>query len=495
MKLSMWLLKDWLKKYNMIPNITNGDMILEGARLFSLENPTSYLPSQIYVGCGDGFIGSMGNQVICVNGSDWIRIKDVDKEQIFNDILQAFEFYNKWEALLESASARKPDVQALLDASQAIFRNPMFILDIYSNVIAMSLVEGKCMDEENWNYMVEHGRLSLDMLCDLKKDPQLLRSMEEDGLPRIVQEETCHHPLMIAGIHAEKARRGFMVVIGQETPFGEHTAQLLEILLFYIKKFLSSHSASGEFTLTSGLFIKLLRGEPLEEKQKSRLLQSMHWDTGARLRLYKIHNPLEEHVSNSILTSRISSHFPSGAAFEYGGDIFFLCNCDLPCAGDLEEELGFFLEKLTFHCGGSLSFQSLDLLHVAARQADLALRYGEQRPGVINRCADHIWKHLCDAYSHSFTALHLCHPGVKALLLYDREHGTEFLDTLYCYLRNERRLTHTAKAMYLHRNTLFYRIERIQQIMGTDLENPTERELALLSLRMLAHTKKTAPEP
>ena len=39
--------------------------------------------------------------------------------------------------------------------------------------------------------------------------------------------------------------------------------------------------------------------------------------------------------------------------------------------------------------------------------------------------------------------------------------------------------------MFLHRNTLFYRIERIQEIMNTDMDNPDEREYIMLSLQII----------
>ena len=57
----------------------------------------------------------------------------------------------------------------------------------------------------------------------------------------------------------------------------------------------------------------------------------------------------------------------------------------------------------------------------------------------------------------------------------------EFLKTLYIYLKNERRTTETVKELYIHRNSLLYRLERIREITGFQLEDYRERLRMLLS--------------
>ena len=135
--------------------------------------------------------------------------------------------------------------------------------------------------------------------------------------------------------------------------------------------------------------------------------------------------------------------------------------------------------------GASFVFKDLYDINTYYQQAELALKLGDQTPGAINKCFNYFWKHVSNICSESFNKLKLCHPSVQLLKEYDDEHGTKFLETLYYYLRNERRLTQTSKAMFLHRNTLFYRIERIQEIMNTDMDNPDEREYIMLSLQII----------
>lgn len=56
------------------------------------------------------------------------------------------------------------------------------------------------------------------------------------------------------------------------------------------------------------------------------------------------------------------------------------------------------------------------------------------------------------------------------------------LTTLYHYLLHERSLRKAAEAMYVHRNTLVYRINRISEEMRYDLDDPYTRQYILTSI-------------
>lgn len=82
------------------------------------------------------------------------------------------------------------------------------------------------------------------------------------------------------------------------------------------------------------------------------------------------------------------------------------------------------------------------------------------------------------------------HNAIEILSVYDEKHGTEFLPTLYQYVANERNLVATAKVLFIHRNTLVYRIKRIMEIIGSDLESPEERAFIYFSMKMKFYEEK-----
>ena len=73
------------------------------------------------------------------------------------------------------------------------------------------------------------------------------------------------------------------------------------------------------------------------------------------------------------------------------------------------------------------------------------------------------------------------HAAVRLLANHDLAHGTELGDTLRTYLLCNCNATEAARKLFVHRSTLLYRLERIAQITGIDLDDEQERAHLTLS--------------
>ncbi|WP_179031995.1 PucR family transcriptional regulator [Paenibacillus kribbensis] len=58
---------------------------------------------------------------------------------------------------------------------------------------------------------------------------------------------------------------------------------------------------------------------------------------------------------------------------------------------------------------------------------------------------------------------------------YDRSHGSDLLKTLFYYLENRGSLIDTANYLFIHRNSVKYRLERIRDMTDFDLNDPREQ--------------------
>ena len=76
----------------------------------------------------------------------------------------------------------------------------------------------------------------------------------------------------------------------------------------------------------------------------------------------------------------------------------------------------------------------------------------------------------------------LLHPAIGILRQYDQKNQTCLLQTLRCYLDNQCNHRMTAEKLFIHRNTLTLRLERITQLTGVQFEMETERKYLELSL-------------
>lgn len=72
---------------------------------------------------------------------------------------------------------------------------------------------------------------------------------------------------------------------------------------------------------------------------------------------------------------------------------------------------------------------------------------------------------------------------LSALADYDRGQGAELLKTLEAFFDNLGNLAQTANALHVHRNTLLYRLQRIGEISGMDLDDPEDRLAVWLALK------------
>lgn len=75
------------------------------------------------------------------------------------------------------------------------------------------------------------------------------------------------------------------------------------------------------------------------------------------------------------------------------------------------------------------------------------------------------------------------------LIVYDQEHDTEFVNTLRIYLNNDGDMTETANQLFLHRNTLRYRLNRIEEILDVRLSE-VETQLNLVTAFRIQSVKR-----
>lgn len=83
------------------------------------------------------------------------------------------------------------------------------------------------------------------------------------------------------------------------------------------------------------------------------------------------------------------------------------------------------------------------------------------------------------------------HETLDPLLQYDAKKGTELIRTLDAYFENNSNINRTSEVLFTHYNTVLYRMERIREITGMDLNNPNDRlnlELALKVRKIYVET-------
>ena len=77
-----------------------------------------------------------------------------------------------------------------------------------------------------------------------------------------------------------------------------------------------------------------------------------------------------------------------------------------------------------------------------------------------------------------------CDLVIGPLVDYDREHRSNLVQTIEQYFKHHGNVSQTAEALFIHRNTLLYRIERIQDLTGHELSQSDMRLALHLALKL-----------
>jgi purine catabolism regulator len=74
---------------------------------------------------------------------------------------------------------------------------------------------------------------------------------------------------------------------------------------------------------------------------------------------------------------------------------------------------------------------------------------------------------------------------VGPLIDYDKERGTELIKTLETYFECRGNLKQVAEKMYVHYNTVLYRLERIVQITNVNLDDAADNLNFQIGLKII----------
>lgn len=79
---------------------------------------------------------------------------------------------------------------------------------------------------------------------------------------------------------------------------------------------------------------------------------------------------------------------------------------------------------------------------------------------------------------------------IQPLYAYDKENNAKLVDTLITYLQFGGNIKETAKASFCHYNSIVYRLEKVQTLLGVDLKDPDIRFQLQMAVKVFAFSTK-----
>jgi len=361
--------------------------------------------------------------------------------------------------------SRERGVRALLQAAHEVLGFPLHLLDPAFRLVAR--VGGESLTDPRWVEYLETGGISDHQVAALRKSGFVagLRKVRRPavdpgsgGQPDVI---ACD---VVAGGQL-LGRLGVWATGGYGPDDVEIVLQLSRVLAVELQRRDSSGAAGrGDWILD-----RLLSDPPLTPAEVPRLVERLDLDLQGPLRVVVLTHASDPDPNGALpafLLDRATSAFAAALGTIRSGQVVLLTS-DNAVPAD-------FLEKHDLRCGVSRPLTPLSEAGEGYRQASAALRLGPTgcRQVFYEAVFPLDLVALCAA---SVSAERLCYPPVRRLRDYDRTWGTEYLPTLAVWFRHAGNGAGTARDLGIHYNTLKYRLQVLQDVMGVDLAAPGER--------------------
>ena len=463
MRLSMNILADWLKKYDPKASIRSGGRVIQNVRPFSDEH--TIRPNNVYVG---RLSAEDSGAVMCINRNDFLFLNTEDENQVINDIMDAFDFYNAW-ADEQYGRLGETTLKDILLESRNVLDSYLMVADPAYYVIESSEPAQIPGQDPVLVHVSEYHIMDFEDIIKIEKVPHTRMrdrsSYRYEGLGFI------HHPsvrnLFPGGQHA-----GWLIQAADEITPGMMDIQ--DELGDMIEAWINTNTDYKNHLNREAVFYDILSGQMVDRnKLRAGLMLSGVSENDEKI-LYCIEPP--GNISGFTLKERVDEL--SSSAHTLVQDSLLICiffgNENKRVL--FEKDLGKMIKSTGAVCAASPVFFDLMTLSEQLEHAKAAIEFKAdlKAPDTIMYFEKAVLYQSAKILK-THTGSWLMHPAVGKLRSYDEKNKTQLLETLKIYIECERNYAETARRMNIHRNTLLYRIQRINEIAETDFDDYNER--------------------
>ena len=397
---------------------------------------------------------------------------------------------------------RAHDLQQIIDLARPLLGHPLILSNGSYTVMAISKDED--IEDPRWQEIRSSGGVPLGVATDSGIYECYRRSLET-GRPAVDVNDQGVYML-------RKALAGGGRVLGYlDAPiYADHVEEeeleLFDLLCSVLTAELQRDPdrANPPDSMMDYFVYDLLEGNITDPERIQERFDYFHWDLfdKGKVQIITIRGSKRELVPENMLFRRlmdeISAAFAGLRVFIYVNQIKLLypVRQDQRDDGALLKRLEALLEEEDLVAGISrplISIQTIaDFNRQAERAAELGRRFHPDRR--IHFYDSYAIYYALELAERRESMMQFCHSAIILLRDYDLAHETDLLESLRVYLTHNRSIGESAAALYIHRNTMNYRIARINELTGVDLSDSDVFCHLLFSFYALDYREKQPKE-
>ena len=399
---------------------------------------------------------------------------------VMNTLLDVFAKYRQWSDALLTTLHESGPIDALLKLSIPIFENPLFLIDSRFFRIAeaspgdppdFSSPTGKV--DETW---IVRGKDELIGAIE-NKEP-FFRHLTDD------------YPRLFINMIEKEYLLGNLSIQASNRPLREYDDYLLVHLATIVHTAMlrfASSDYSWQHRL-EGMFSEIIAGGTVREDEFNQALSYFGYTQGDQFRCLALRIPTpsgKEFIRNFL---RLLGPQNPALYIPTSGEIAaMVLNVSFAMRQNIEP-ISFIEGKvnaLGFRVGVSDAYDDLLVSQQYFAQSCYALKCGEvaQVEKSVLLFSDYCLDYILENVSGDLKPSMLWNDGFRKLIVHDAKGRANYVETLRAYLYNNLNAHRAAAKLYISRNSLLSQLERIQSLIGEDLNDPSVRfryELSLL---------------
>ncbi len=388
---------------------------------------------------------------------------------------------------LSDAFFANKSLQTLIDKARNIFGRPLMLYDSSFKVLAASF-------DASSVFQFEYSEDGNQYLSKASDDLISSNHSPEDKKPILYFSQKDKHlfqGMLIASVKIDIIEVASFIVLEGGIAFQETDYMLIDKL-----RALLSAQLQRSILLNlnnnhhpSYILADLIEGRMTDNTIINSKKSSLKWIRLDFLYILVICNSMQETFDSkvSVIFQTLKSYIPVEQRIIYHSAIVAFVD-EILYSTLFDSQSGTFskfMEENNLYVGISRKFSALSEAEKQYQYALDALEIGQKRNSHCTCFDDCTLYIISDMISDRYDPMDICHPAVISLINYDNENGSCLLNTLKQYIYFTSAPAEAAKALNIHRNTLFYRIGKIKEITGIKLDNGDEKCQIFMSIRLL----------
>lgn len=403
--------------------------------------------------------------------------------EVFNHLQSLFDLWDDYQTALYKGVVNRSYAE-VLEAAYAFLGNPLVFLDNSHKVYAM-LPDYDFPFDDEWNHMRKYNFASLDGIKKLTQSSSfknVIRFVE----PTIFENELFSNRPIISNVFVDSAFMGRVLLLDAIKPLESSDIKAVKMLTEALTTLIQKDEEFRHIRGHSSIYVMfhdLMRNRPVDEELINHYLGHLPNWLGDEYRVLAIPLGSNDEQIFGFYSSLLDKLVPSFSVL-FDGTLVCILKYYRKNFGQQKKKIQSFVQNNSLTAGLSNEFENIIDLYGYYSQAMTSLKIAKSGKN-LHLYSDLALDYLLSLLPKDDPKLY-CHKAIIELREAEQAGTGQLLETLQVFLENERSQVKTAQALGIHRNTLLYRMEKINSMLDLDLEDFDLRFYLLLSCKLLA---------